>query len=255
MSEKLFEFSTEQWGAGSPRSVGFGFTKTVANPCRIRRLVMPREVCLNFGITSLRRCGSQLNLGLRAHGYDVGDSADLDGVELLAGDRLTLDVKSGQKAMPFTAEVWGDQGSPSDWNGFSMEPDPEQTKNESSKATGEALYDAVLAPKLLEVAGLCKEAGIPMLATVWFDGDASGTTRVLPTDRNAAFTLAHAANRCRGNIDNLCIALARDIPEEHDGSIVLRWLRGANKGEPPSDDERSAQGYLGHASRYPFEDR
>jgi len=65
-----------------------------------------------------------------------------------------------------------------------------------------------------------------MRATVWNSDEDSGTTRVLPKERNAAFTLAHAAQRCHGNIDRLCIALARDVPEEHDGSIVLRMMRG-----------------------------
>ena len=73
----------------------------------------------------------------------------------------------------------------------------------------EKLYDDVIAPKLLEVAKLCKEAGIPMLATVWFDGEDSGTTRIVPAEPHPSFTLAHAAHRCRGNIDRLCFALAR----------------------------------------------
>ncbi len=90
----------------------------------------------------------------------------------------------------------------------------------------EKLYDEEIAPKLLEVAELCKEAGLPMLATVWFGAEDSGTTRVLPQKPNAAFTLSHAAHQCHGNLDKLCIALARQVPEEHDESIVLRMMRG-----------------------------
>lgn len=89
----------------------------------------------------------------------------------------------------------------------------------------EELYDQEIAPKLLEIAKICKKAGLPMLATVWFDGEDSGTTRVFPTESNPSFTLAFAAHQCKGNIDKLCIGLARTVAEEDDGSIVLRMLR------------------------------
>jgi hypothetical protein len=92
----------------------------------------------------------------------------------------------------------------------------------------EELYDEEIAPKLLEVAQLCKKAGIPMLATVWFEGENSGTTQIFPTEGNPnpSFTLAYQAHQCKGNIDQLCIALARRVKPENDGSIVLRMLRG-----------------------------
>ena len=90
----------------------------------------------------------------------------------------------------------------------------------------ERLYDDEIAPKLLEAAQLCKKAGIPMLATVWFDGENSGTTQVFPNNPNPSFTLAYQAHQCKGNIDALCIGLARQVKPENDGSIVLRMLRG-----------------------------
>lgn len=89
----------------------------------------------------------------------------------------------------------------------------------------EKLYDEEIAPRLKEVAELCKKAGIPMLATVWFQGEDSGTTRVFPGEPNPSFTLAHAAHRCRGNLDKLCFTLVREVSEENNGSVVLQMLR------------------------------
>lgn len=100
----------------------------------------------------------------------------------------------------------------------------------------EQLYDEELAPKLLEVARLCEKAGLPFLATVWFDGENSGTTRIVPKEPHPSFTLAHAAHRCGGNIDKLCLALTRSVPEEQNGSVVLRMLRG--DGLPGEDRPR-----------------
>ena len=92
---------------------------------------------------------------------------------------------------------------------------------------GEKLYDEVIGPKLLEIAKFCKEAGLPFLATVGFDGENSGTTQIPPTgEPNPSFTLAWQAHQCKGNIDALCIGLARRVKEEDDGSIVLRMMRG-----------------------------
>ena len=92
----------------------------------------------------------------------------------------------------------------------------------------EEYYDKEIAPKLLEIARLCKEKKLPFLATVWFEDEDSGTTRVFPSESNPSFTLAHMANRCRGNIDKLCLALVRLVPIENDTSVVLRLLRGTD---------------------------
>lgn len=89
----------------------------------------------------------------------------------------------------------------------------------------ENLYDDVIAPKLLEVAKLCKEAGMPMLATVWFDGEMGGTTRIVPDGPHPSFTLMYAAQKCRGNIDQLCFALAREVPDGPEHSLVLLMLK------------------------------
>lgn len=102
------------------------------------------------------------------------------------------------------------------------------TTGTDERTPNEKLYDDVIAPKLLEVSRLCKDAGMPMLATVWFDGESSGTTRTLPSEPHPPFTLAHAANRCGGNIDRLCMALAREVPDGAEQSVVLMLLKQAN---------------------------
>jgi hypothetical protein len=89
----------------------------------------------------------------------------------------------------------------------------------------EKIYDEQIAPLLLEVATLCKEHGLPMVATVWFDGEDSGTTRIPPEGEHPPFVLAHAACRSRGNLDSLCMALSRAYPMGTHNSIVLAMLQ------------------------------
>lgn len=90
----------------------------------------------------------------------------------------------------------------------------------------ERRYDEEIAPKLMEVAKLCESAGLPFLATVWFNGEESGTTMTCPT-KSAPFVLAEAAHRCGGNFDLLCIALLKQVTsDEHNGSLMLRILKG-----------------------------
>lgn len=88
----------------------------------------------------------------------------------------------------------------------------------------ERYYDEEIAPRLLEIAKQCEGAGLPFLATVWFDGEQSGTTMACPT-KSAPFVLAEAAHRCGGNFDRLCIALLKQVSDdERNESIMLRIL-------------------------------
>lgn len=89
----------------------------------------------------------------------------------------------------------------------------------------EKFYDDEIAPKLSEIAALCRENGMPMVAVVYFHGEYSGITQVPPTEPNAAWTLTRQTWEARGNIDALCISLARHVKPENDSSIVLRMLR------------------------------
>lgn len=94
----------------------------------------------------------------------------------------------------------------------------------------EKLYDEQIAPKLQELAKLCDSNGLPFLAAVWYDGvrsDACGLTQVHPPGckANPGWTLMRQCWDARGNIDALCIGLARRVKPENDGSIVLRMLR------------------------------
>jgi hypothetical protein len=96
---------------------------------------------------------------------------------------------------------------------------------EETPENREAIYDNEIAPLLLRVAELCKAHGMPMVAAVYYDGESSGMTRVPPEGSNPAWLLVHAAWLSRGNIDAMCIGLARSIKPENDGSIVLRQFR------------------------------
>lgn len=89
----------------------------------------------------------------------------------------------------------------------------------------EAFYDEHIAPKLMEVAKLCEEQGIPMQAFVWYDEENLGATRVGPSEPNPSYTLVNAASISKGNIDLMCIGLARRVKEENDSSIALRFFR------------------------------
>jgi hypothetical protein len=93
----------------------------------------------------------------------------------------------------------------------------------------EKLYDDEIAPLLLKAAKLCKKAGIPMVAAVWFDNnDTSGLTHVPPADTHAPYNLTYAAWASRGNIDLMCMALAR---QKNHTSVVLQMLGGMHRGE------------------------
>lgn len=90
----------------------------------------------------------------------------------------------------------------------------------------EKYYDDEIAPRLAEIAALCSARDMPMVAAVYFDGECSGVTQVPPTRDNPSWTLMLGAWQAHGNIDALCIGLARKIAPENDGSIALRMFRG-----------------------------
>lgn len=91
----------------------------------------------------------------------------------------------------------------------------------------EQYYDEQIAPRLREIADLCKAKDMPMLVVVYFDGEDSGFTQVPPNkaDDHPSWLLVASAWRARGNIDALCMSLARTVPVERDGSIALRMFR------------------------------
>ena len=93
----------------------------------------------------------------------------------------------------------------------------------------EQYYDEQIAPRLREIAELCKAKDMPMLAAVYFNGEDSGVTQV-PPDKpldHPPWFLLMCAWKARGNIDAMCMSLARTVPVERDGSIALRTFRHA----------------------------
>jgi hypothetical protein len=101
----------------------------------------------------------------------------------------------------------------------------------------EQYYDEQIAPRLREIAALCKARGMPMLAVVYFDGESSGLTQVPPEKpaEHPPWLLMASAWKARGNIDAQCMSLVRLVPIERDGSFVLRMLRPST---PTDDHER-----------------
>ena len=97
----------------------------------------------------------------------------------------------------------------------------------------ERVYDDQIAPLLLKALSICKEHGLPIIAAVYYDGvngDASGLTQWHPEEKpNAPWYLTRKAWAARGNIDQLCMNLAREVSPENNPSIVLRMIQ-----EPPA---------------------
>lgn len=98
--------------------------------------------------------------------------------------------------------------------------------------SNETIYDEQIAPKLLEIADLCKANGIPFHAVAYYKRDGedyqredAGVTRVNPADSMPAWTLLDAAYRARGNFDDLVNFLKKNVSPENDGSIYLGMFR------------------------------
>lgn len=91
----------------------------------------------------------------------------------------------------------------------------------------EAFYDSEIAPRLLEVARLCKEAGMPFVASVEYEPNCCGLTADHPNihDCGPSFRLARYAVFSRGNIDALITAIRRDDDRHANGETKSVYLR------------------------------
>ncbi len=69
----------------------------------------------------------------------------------------------------------------------------------------EAYYDEEIAPRLMEVAKLCHEHGMPFVASVEYQPGDFGTTADLPAreERSLPMDWAYTALRCGGNADSM----------------------------------------------------
>ena len=97
-------------------------------------------------------------------------------------------------------------------------------------AKGEPFYDEVIAPKLLELSQLCRDAGMQFVAVVEYEhGKVGLTEQSHVAQAGPEFRLAVYGARCFGNADVLINALLKDdkqhIPEgESSKSFYLHRL-------------------------------
>jgi nicotinamidase-related amidase len=90
----------------------------------------------------------------------------------------------------------------------------------------EQFYDDVIAPKLLEVMNLCREHGMPFVATVEYAPGEYGTSADLPAeeDRSLPMDWAYAAARSNGNGDALIMRMIRQAEKRGHGSVYMMQL-------------------------------
>lgn len=93
----------------------------------------------------------------------------------------------------------------------------------------EQVYDEQIAPKLIELARVCHEHGMPFLATVEYAPGDYGTTADLPADRSLLMDWAYVATRSRGNADTLIGYLVDQAQKRGHGSVYLKQLGVALK--------------------------
>lgn len=91
----------------------------------------------------------------------------------------------------------------------------------------EAIYDELIAPKLAEVAKLCMEHKLSIVAVVEYAPGERGETRALQPDAGLGMVVVSHAAKCGENIDGLVIGMKRYAQAngiKTDSSIVLTRL-------------------------------
>lgn len=92
----------------------------------------------------------------------------------------------------------------------------------------EHIYDTQIAPKLLEVAELCKTCGLGFAAIVEYaPGDSAVTVAPMPANPGAAMRVAGYGMVCEGNVDTLIGALLADAGKFGHSSVHLSVLQQA----------------------------
>lgn len=101
----------------------------------------------------------------------------------------------------------------------------------------EQIYDAEIAPKLQELAELCKKHGLSFVAVCEYATGQTGLTFTSPMDEDttgATMFLAQTAALARGNFDALTFALMRHARKFGHSSMILKQLgvhESATQGE------------------------
>jgi len=70
-------------------------------------------------------------------------------------------------------------------------------------------YDEVIAPKLAEVAKLCTEMGMSIIARVEWQPGESGITQVVPEGAGIGQKMTQLAAHSHGNVDKFCIEMVK----------------------------------------------
>lgn len=87
--------------------------------------------------------------------------------------------------------------------------------------TPDDIYDRWIAPRLLEIAELCEEHGMPFYAQVWHGEEASETYHMPggPLAIRWPVVFVRAAARCHGDIDKFVYSVAA-CPDREDSAVL-----------------------------------
>lgn len=94
--------------------------------------------------------------------------------------------------------------------------------------TNEEIYDAEIAPKLLELCKRCQELGFSFAANVEWEVGETGRTESQQPTASAKQLLVHWAARCNGNVDALIMAIDRCAHKHGHSSMYLERLGNKN---------------------------
>lgn len=104
--------------------------------------------------------------------------------------------------------------------------------------TNEQIYDAEIAPKLMEIGKRCQELGFPFVASVEYEYGCTGRTKVRPGASHFKQRLIHWAVNCNGNVDSLIMAIDKYATKNGHSSVYLTRL--GNKNIQYGDNEYAA---------------
>lgn len=88
----------------------------------------------------------------------------------------------------------------------------------------EALYDTLIAPRLLEIGKLCQDNALGFVAAVEYEPFSIGRTASWPEDSSLAIRLVDVAAKAHGNVDSLIWAIMRYARENGHSSACLHIL-------------------------------
>lgn len=105
--------------------------------------------------------------------------------------------------------------------------------------TKEEIYDKEIAPKLLEVAELCRKHHLPLVAAVKYAPYAIARTALLGPSPGCAILTVDAAAQAHGNVDIL-IWWIKSYGRKHGHQSVELKLMGIPEGDPSKAPVASA---------------